>query len=302
MTVPDFQSFFLPVLELAADREIHTTKETYNDMVNHFGLSEADQNEMLPSGKQATYKNRIGWAKVYLAKAGLLESPKRGTFHITERGIKVLEGRPTTFRVKDLKQFEEFVDFHQSNHQKKDIVTIENDDSIDTPEETFEQAYQELHRSLASELLDQIKANTPEFFEQLVVKLLVKMGYGGSIKDAGQALGRTGDEGIDGIIKEDKLGLDVIYIQAKRWQGSVGRPEIQKFVGALHGQRAKKGVFITTGNFTKDAQQYVSTIDPKVVLVDGIQLVELMIDHNLGVSIADIYEIKNIDTDFFIEE
>lgn len=271
-------------------------------MVNHFGLSETDQNEMLPSGKQATYKNRIGWAKVYLTKAGLLESPKRGTFHITQRGIKVLESKPATFRVKDLKQFEAFVDFHQSNKNNKSPAAVVNEDSTDTPEETFEQAYQELHRSLAGELLDQIKANTPEFFEHLVVKLLVKMGYGGSMRDAGKALGRSGDEGVDGIIKEDRLGLGVIYIQAKRWKDSIGRPEIQKFVGALHGKSAKKGVFITTATFTKESINYVSTIDPKVVLIDGARLVELMIDYNLGVSTVESYEIKKIDSDFFIEE
>ena len=210
---------------------------------------------------------------------------------------------PSTLRVKQLKQYPEFVEFHSAgNKHDKEVDRSTNEDQSLTPEETFESAYQELRDSLASELLDSILNNTPEFFEHLVVKLLVKMGYGGSIKDAGQAIGRSGDEGIDGIIKEDKLGLDVIYIQAKRWQGSVGRPEIQKFVGALHGQRAKKGVFITTGTFTKDAEQYVSTIDPKVVLIDGNRLVDLMIDYNLGVSTVDTYEIKKIDTDFFIEE
>lgn len=303
MAVPDFQSFFLPLLKYSSDGEQHSAKEAYAAMVDHFGLSQEDRKEMLPSGKQVTYKNRIAWARAYLTKALLLESPKRGFFRITERGQELLKSNPATLRVKHLKQFPEFVDFHtSSNRQDKGSASAGDEERTATPEEIFENAYQELLRNLANELLAQIAKSTPEFFENLVVKLLVKMGYGGSIKDAGQAIGKGGDEGIDGIIKEDKLGLDVIYIQAKRWQGSVGRPEVQKFVGALHGQRAKKGVFITTGSFTKDAEQYVSTIDPKVVLIDGNRLVELMIDHNLGVSIVDAYEIKKIDSDFFFEE
>ena len=272
-------------------------------MAEHFSLSVEDMQEMLPSGKQTTYKNRVAWARVYLSKALLLESPKRAFFRITERGQELLRSNPTDLRGKHLKQYPEFVEFHtMGNKQEKEGESDGDEDRAVTPEEIFENAYQELRRNLANELLTQIGKNSPEFFEHLVVKLLVKMGYGGSIKDAGQSMGRSGDEGIDGIIKEDKLGLDVIYIQAKRWQGSVGRPEVQKFVGALHGQRAKKGVFITTGAFTRDAEQYVSTIDPKVVLIDGSRLVDLMIDHNLGVSIVDAYEIKKIDSDFFFEE
>lgn len=303
MAVPDFQSFFLPLLEYSADEELHSTKDSYAAMAEHFKLSEDDLKEMLPSGKQTTFRNRVAWARVYLSKALLLESPKRGFFQITDRGKELLAENPEILRVKQLKQYPEFVDFHSSgSKQGKNDDNSGGEERTSTPEETFESAYQELHENLAGEVLSQILKNTPEFFEHLVVKLLVKMGYGGSIKDAGQSMGKSGDEGIDGIIKEDKLGLDVIYIQAKRWQGSVGRPEVQKFVGALHGQRAKKGVFITTGAFTKDAEQYVSTIDPKVVLIDGSRLVEHMIDHNLGVSVADTYEIKKIDTDFFLEE
>lgn len=218
----------------------------------------------------------------------------------------MLAGNPVELRVKQLKAYPEFVAFHsQGKEASEDTGDCQNEttnDKSQTPDELFEMAYQELRSGLSVELLSLVSNNSPEFFEQLVIKLLVRLGYGGSIKDAGQAIGRSGDEGIDGIIKEDKLGLDVIYIQAKRWQGSVGRPEIQKFVGALQGQRAKKGVFITTGSFTKDAHQYIATIDPKVVLIDGKRLVELMIDYGLGVSVADIYEIKRIDSDFFIED
>lgn len=306
MAVPDFQSFFLPMLRYAADGKIHSLQETYKVMAEHFRLSETDQKEMLPSRTQAIYKNRIAWARTYLAKAMLLESPKRGVYRITNRGKELLAGNPSNLRVKQLKAFPEFVAFHSqggdnSKSEQKPLETTDGDEKTSTPDEIFEMAYQELRKGLSTELLSLVSNNSPEFFEQLVVKLLVKMGYGGSIQDAGQAIGRSGDEGIDGIIKEDKLGLDVIYIQAKRWQGSVGRPEIQKFVGALHGQRAKKGVFITTGSFTKDASLYVANIEPKVVLVDGERLVDLMIDHNLGVSVAEVYEIKKIDSDFFTE-
>lgn len=302
MPVPDFQSFFLPLLKFAADNKTHSTQEGYDTLAVHFQLSQNDLKEMLPSGKQTTFKNRVAWARVYLSKALLLESPKRGYFHITERGKDLLRSDPDDLRVKHLKQYPEFVEFHTSSSSKNTNGKSVDEDKTTTPEETLESAYQELRRSLASEMLANISKNSPEFFEKLVVKLLVKIGYGGSIKDAGQAIGQNGDEGIDGIIKEDKLGLDFIYIQAKRWQGPVGRPEIQKFVGALHGQRAKKGVFITTGMFTRDAQHYVQTIDPKVVLIDGKRLVDLMIDYNLGASTVDAYEIKKIDSDFFVEE
>ena len=303
MSVPDFQSYFLPLLQFAADGKVHSSKEAYAAMAEHFKLSDEARKEMLPSGTQLVYKNRVAWARSYLTKALLLESPQRGTFCITKRGKALLAENPSTLRVKQLKKYPEFAVFHSAGSKQEKAGTGAADEEHEaTPEEVFEKAYQELRSGLADELLQQVTTNSPEFFERLVVKLLVKMGYGGSIKDAGQAMGRSGDEGIDGIIKEDKLGLDVIYIQAKRWQGSVGRPEIQKFVGALHGQRAKKGVFITTGTFTKDAEQYVATIDPKVVLIDGKRLVELMIDHNLGISTVDTYEIKKIDSDFFVEE
>nr|MBF0222069.1 restriction endonuclease [Desulfobulbaceae bacterium] len=231
MAVPDFQSFFLPLLKFSADGETHSLKDAYVVMSENFKMSDADLREMLPSGKQTTFKNRVAWANVYLAKALLLERPKRGFFRITKRGKELLDTNPTTIRVNQLKEYPEFVDFHNpSGMQSKedDNVSANNEERTSTPEEIFENAYQELRSSLASELLSYTSSNTPEFFEQLVVKLLVKMGYGGSIKDAGKAMGRSGDEGIDGIIKEDKLGLDVIYIQAKRWKGSVGRPEIQK--------------------------------------------------------------------------
>lgn len=301
MAIPDFQSFFLPMLQFASDGGIHSLKDAYDSLANHFKLTDADMQQMLPSGKQAVYKNRIAWARVYLAKAQLLDSPKRGFFCITDRGKELLMSKPETLRVQHLKQYPEFVAFHQQNGTSDTKESTDHEEKIATPEETFEAAYQELRGNLAAELFSLISTNSPAFFEQLVIKLLVTMGYGGSIKDAGMAVGKTGDGGIDGIIKEDKLGLDVIYIQAKRWQGVVGRPEIQKFVGALHGQRAKRGVFITTSSFTKDAEQYVASIDPRVVLIDGNKLVDLMIDYDLGVSTIERYDVKRIDTDFFLE-
>lgn len=224
MAVPDFQAFFLPMLLFAEDGAVHSLQEAYAAMADHFKLSEADQKEMLPSRTQAIYKNRVAWARTYLSKAMLLESPKRGSFCITERGKELLAGNPSTIRVHQLKAFPEFVVFHNQNGdsnktEKTSIIIDDSDEKSSTPDEIFEMAYQKLRAGLATELLLLVSNNSPEFFEQLVVKLLVKMGYGGSIKDAGQAIGRSGDEGIDGIIKEDKLGLDVIYIQAKRWQG-----------------------------------------------------------------------------------
>ena len=301
MAVPDFQSFFLPLLKFSQDGQEHSLKEAREYLAKAMKLSEEDLKQVLPSGKQTTFANRVAWAKVFLSKAGIFENPRRAIFVITQRGRDVLAENLERLDNKYLDRFPEFAEFHKGSGDAK-VVEDESDSTPSTPEETFEKAYIEMRGGLADEVLTQLLDNSPEFFEQLVVKLLVKMGYGGSIKDAGRAMGRSGDEGIDGIIKEDKLGLDVIYIQAKRWQGSVGRPEIQKFVGALHGQRAKKGVFITTGTFTKDAENYVSTIDPKVVLIDGSRLVDLMINYNLGVSIADTYEIKKIDSDFFLEE
>ena len=268
-------------------------------------LSQEDLEERLPSGRQTTFANRVAWAKVYLAQAGVLESPKRGTFHISNRGRNILAEAPERIDIKYLLRYEEFQNFRQAsskNRAEKVIQTTDNETSSTTPEEALEQAYQQLRDEVANELLHLIKCNTPEFFENLVVHLIVSMGYGGSVKEAGKATRKTADEGIDGVIKEDRLGLDTIYLQAKRWETVVGRPEIQKFVGALHGQRAKKGVFITTSRFSKEALDYVGQIDPKVVLIDGADLVQLMIDHGVGVSSAAVYEVKKVDIDFFIEE
>lgn len=280
-------------------------QEAREGLAEIMGLSQEDLEKRLPSGRQSTFANRVAWAKVYLTQAGVLESPKRGKFHISNRGRQILIEAPNRISIKYLEQFKEFQEFRQAsskNRTQKVTHVGDDDNSSTTPEETLEQAYQQLRDEVANELLHLIKNNTPEFFEKLVIYLIVSMGYGGSVKEAGKATRKTADEGIDGIIKEDRLGLETIYLQAKRWEAVVGRPEIQKFVGALHGQRAKKGVFITTSRFSKEALDYVGQIDPKVVLLDGADLVQLMIDHGVGVSSAATYEVKKVDTDFFIED
>ncbi len=236
-----------------------------------------------------------------MKKAGLLESPKRAIFKITERGLKVLRQKPTGINVRFLNQFVEFRAFRTLRHSKgKDAAEDMVSDA--TPEEALEAAYQSLTNELAGELMQQLKSSPPSLFETTVVALLVKMGYGGSLKDAGKAVGKTGDEGIDGIIKEDRLGLDIIYIQAKRWENTVGRPEIQKFAGALQGQRARKGIFITTADFSREAHSYASRIDTRIILIDGDQLTQLMIDYNIGVTPSASYEVKKIDSDYFSGE
>ena len=263
-----------------------------------------EQKELLPSGVAPVFYNRTAWAKTYLKKAGLIDSPKQGIVIISKRGIEVLKKKPSSINVKFLKQFSEFVAFQTVKREDESETETSEEQSIQTPEELLETAYQKIRKSLASELISKVVELSPAFFERLVVELLVKMGYGGSIKDAGKAMGKSGDEGIDGTIKEDKLGLDIIYIQAKRWKPGnvVGRPEIQKFVGALAGQGAKKGIFITTSNFTKEALDYTPRNETKIVLIDGEQLAQLMIDYNLGCTSQQAYEVKKLDSDYFGEE
>jgi restriction system protein len=304
MSVPGFQSFFRPLLDLASDGKEHSMKEAREWLTATMGLSKEDLSERLPSGTQGKFDNRVAWAKSYFVQAGVLSSPRRGFFQITERGRALLAQGHSTIDSNVLNQYQEFVDFHTSS--KKDVPPIGEIEPLPlvsaTPEEILQQAHKNMRDDLASELLARVKANTPSFFESLVVDLMVAMGYGGSRADAGKSIGQSGDEGVDGIIKEDRLGLDVIYLQAKRWEGTVGRPEIQKFVGALSGKRAKKGVFITTGKFSDDALSYVEKIEQKVVLIDGRTLGEYMIDFNIGTSTAATYQVKRIDSDYFGEE
>jgi restriction system protein len=302
MAIPDYQTCMLPFLRYLADGMEHTLRDAEESLAGHFGLSSAERAELLPSGQQGIFKNRIGWARTYLKKAGLVESPRRGVFKVTARGLRALDAKPPRIDVRFLEQFPEFIEFREvSRPDAANAAPAEAQPSRKTPEEAIELAHQSLRGQLAQELLARVLACSATFFEQLVVELLVKMGYGGSRRDAGERIGQTGDGGIDGIIKEDRLGLDAIYLQAKRWQGSVGRPEIQKFVGALQGQRARKGVFITTSSYTADATDYASRIDTKVVLIDGKQLCGLMIDFDVGVSAAASYVVKRIDSDYFEE-
>jgi restriction system protein len=304
MPVPDFQSFLKPLLDIAADGNEHSLREAREMISIVFNLSSEELAERLPSGIQTKFENRVAWAKSYFVQAKVLSSPRRGYFKITDRGLELLRRGHDRIDIKMLNQYPEFVEFHAPTKQEKnntEEVVVEGGGTA-TPEEILQQAYKSIRNELAGELLNRIKDNSPQFFENLVVDLMVAMGYGGSRSDAGQSIGQSGDEGVDGIIKEDRLGLDVIYIQAKRWEGTVGRPEIQKFVGALQGKRARKGVFITTGRFSDEAIQYVSYIDSRIILIDGKALANYMIDFNLGTAIAASYDIKRIDTDYFTEE
>jgi len=300
MPIPDYQSIMLPFLKFAGDKKEHSIREAIEYIANSFNLTEEERREVLPSGQQYIIDNRVGWARTYLKKAGLLESTKRSYFKITDLGLEVLQKAPKEINVKFLEQFPQFIEFRNLRREKGEE---EKEESLSqTPQELLEYGYQRIKKNLASELLNLVKQASPRFFEKLVVELLIKMGYGGSLKDAGKAIGQSGDGGIDGIIKEDKLGLDVIYIQAKRWENVVGSREVRNFVGSLAGQKASKGVFITTSSFTKDVLEYVKTIPHKVILVDGEMLTQLMIENDIGVSKITSYDIKKIDSDYFEEE
>jgi restriction system protein len=301
MAIPDFQSLMLPLLTVAGDRQEHSLSEAIDTLAVQCTLTDEERKELLPSGRQAKFDNRVGWVVTHLKKARLLESTGRGRFRITDRGIEVLRNRPTRIDLRFLNQFPEFVEFRNLARQERPEVE-EVETSERTPEEILEASYLTLRQNLQQELLELVKTCSPKFFENLVVDLLVTMGYGGSRKDAGQAIGQTGDGGIDGIIKEDRLGLDVVYIQAKRWQGTIGRPEVQAFAGSLEGERARKGVFITTSRFTPSALDYVSRIEKKIVLIDGQQLAQFMVDYDIGVTEMARYVVKKIDLDYFSEE
>jgi restriction system protein len=290
----------LPLLKSFKESEIKSSKELRFNMVNHFNITEEEQKEKIPSGKQFTYSNRIAWAISYLKMAELIFSPKRGSYRITEEGVNVLKSPPEKITISFLKQFENF----SKNRNPERDESIEQDEKITekTPDELIEIGYKQIKNELSLQLLNQIKDDSPYFFEKLVLDLLLKMGYGGSEIDNGELTQKGSDEGIDGIIKEDRLGLDKIYIQAKKWENNVGRPEIQKFVGALQGKRAKKGIFITNSTFSKDAYDYAQNLDVAVLLIDGKKLAEYMIENELGVTLKQNYKIFNVDTDYFNED
>ncbi|HEU5432680.1 MAG TPA: restriction endonuclease [Thermomicrobiales bacterium] len=311
MPIPDFQTIMDPLLGLLDDGDDHRQTEAVDRIADQFGVSPEEGSMLLPSGRQTVLANRVAWATTHLAKAGLIERTGRGRFRLTERGRQALRDQATgdQIRVPYLKRFPEYREFRGKSDREEDHSgqqtlhpsTISIDGGL-TPVEALEASYLALRTALGQELLDRIKQAPPSFFEQVVLDLLVAMGYGGSYADAAQAVGRSGDDGIDGIIKEDKLGLDFVYVQAKRWDGPVRRPDVQAFAGSLMGQRAGKGVFITTSKFTKDAEEYVTRIEKRIVLVNGERLAELMIDHGVGVADVATFRIKRVDTDYFDPE
>lgn len=300
--IPDFQSTMLPILNSLNDDKIRGAKEIQELMILHFKITDEEQKVTIPSGTQSLFYNRVAWAISYLKRAELIISPERGKYKISELGIKTLQNPPEKISIKFLKTLPNFYLNKSSNKE----VHVNDDDDIEeidkTPDELIEIGVSQINNELSNLLIKQIKSCSPYFFERIVIDLLLKMGYGGSDIDNGEVTSKSGDEGIDGIIKEDKLGLDKIYIQAKKWESTIGRPEIQKFVGALHGKRAKKGIFITTSNFTKEAIEYAVNLDVVVVLIDGNKLTSLMIENDLGVTVKNVYKIRKIDTDYFLDE
>jgi len=307
MAIPDFQTLMLPLLESTADGDEHKLSDLRRELASEFNLSEADLAQLLPSGRQARFDNRVGWARTFLGKAGLMVSSSRGSWRITEAGRALLAEKPPRIDIRLLERYEGYRQFRTTKRPERgrqpgsESAPPEIPSTGLTPEESVEQTLSQLRAAVRDDLLAQVRTVSPAFFERLVVQLLLKLGYGGALGD-GEALGRSGDGGVDGVIREDKLGLDVVYVQAKRWEGPVGRPVVQAFVGSLEGHRARKGVLITTSTFTPDAKAYIQNIEKRVVLVDGANLAELMLDAGLGVSPVASYTIWRVDSDYFAEE
>jgi len=306
MAIPDYQTLMLPVLHATADGNEHQMREIIASLIDNYGMTDEEKTKLLPSGTSHVFGSRVAWAKTYLKQAGLLSSPRRGIFQITRDGSALLATNPRQIDNSTLSKYPAFIEFRnrsrQDTSEPSESSPITDLQQEQTPEDAMASAYKRLRGELEIELLEQVRKATPTFFEQIIVDLVVAMGYGGSRQDAGRAVGKSGDGGIDGIIKEDKLGLDAIFLQAKRWDGTVGRPEIQKFAGALQGQKATKGIFITTSNYSRDALDYVNQIASKIILIDGATLVRHMIDHNVGVAVAGKYEIKTVESDYFETE
>ncbi len=301
--IPDYQSIMLPLLKKISDGKVYKFRNLIDMLSEDFKLTEDELKELLPSGQQPIFDNRVGWANTYMKKAGLIKSEKRGYLQITDLGQKVLSDNPKEINVKFLRQFESFNEFTKvkknGSVKSKEIKEVTEEEQ--TPEEMLEYAHQKLTNDLSQELIETIKICSPRFFENLVIDLLLAMGYGGSRVDAGKAIGKSSDGGVDGIIKEDKLGLDIIYVQAKRWENTVPTREVRDFAGALLAKKAKKGIFITTSDFPKSAIEYVNQIEPKLILIDGQRLGELMIEFDVGVSTQRNYKVKRIDSDYFEE-
>ncbi len=310
MSIPDYQSLMLPLLKHASHGESRVP-DASNRIAHDLGLTREEEEQRLPSGRQTILHNRMHWAKFYMTKAGLIDVPRRGRFMISAQGRALLAQNPATLTTKDLLQYPSFLEFyrgdadtlgeHDPRQSGNPTVAV---DSAATPEEQIETAHIAVQAALRAELLQRIWQNSPAFFEQLIVDLLVAMGYGGSHRDAAQHLGKSGDGGIDGVINEDRLGLDRVYIQAKRYAQTttVGRPEVQGFVGSLLGQGASKGVFATTSSFASGALEYAKGLRERVILIDGEQLADLMMEHNVGVRTSRALEFKRLDEDFFAEE
>ena len=298
--IPTFEEFMYPFLEVIADNEVHRIRDIYEKLADKFDLTEEDRNKYLASGRQEVYKTRISWARSYLYKAGLIHKVKRGYYKITEQGKKVLKDPNITYIDKEfLLNYQSFIEFINPQVDNE-VVTSEQTNELN-PEEQLADSYVQLKETVKNELLNQIMNSSPKFFEDLVIHLLVEMGYGGSIEAAGKAIGGSGDEGIDGVIKEDILGLDMIYIQAKRWKGNVGRPDIQQFVGSLTGKQTHKGVFITTSDYTKEARDYIKNITPNIILINGDELTEYMYEYDVGVLKKAVYIAKEDNEAYFDE-
>lgn len=305
MPIPEFNAIKAPALQFFADGHTHRIREVYEAMALPFGLTETEKAEMLPSGTQSRWQNRVNWACYDLFRAGLLQRPRRGIYAISELGARIAKKKPERIDRDFLMQFPEFSKWVETVESKGEKIERPKEamaSSEATPNEVIDAAFQRLRATLKSELLDSIRKMDPYRFESLVVDLLLAMGYGGSREEAATVTQKSNDEGIDGLINEDRLGLDRLYIQAKRWKDSVGRPHIQNFVGALAGQHAHKGIFITTSEFSSGAREYVEKLPQRVILIDGSRLAELMIEHNIGVSRAYTYEIKRVDSDYFEED
>lgn len=306
MAIPDYQTVMLPLLRRLGDGNCRVFKEVTAALADEFGLTPEERVHLLPSGGTLTFSSRVGWAKTYMKKAGLLAQPKRGLVEITKAGREVLASNPARIDVAYLERFPSFQQFRAIGKERVDNEAHGGETSGElTPDEVIERAFRSSRDALADELLERVKNCTPAYFEALVVQLLIKMGYGGSREEAGSAVGQTGDGGIDGVINEDRLGLDAIYVQAKRWDGrSVGPDDIRGFIGALDNKEgAHKGVFITTSAFTQSAIDTAKkSRSYKIVLIDGQRLADLMIEHDLGVSVAASYQLKRIDSDFFVED
>jgi len=306
LSIPDYQTLMLPVLKNAAERVVKMS-DVADPIADDLGLTEAEREELLPSGRQRVFYNRLAWAKFYMVKAGLIDTPQRGRFTASAAGKSLLASNPSSIDTNLLKTYPEFSDFianavsTENNESEAGVVAVS---STATPEDQIDAAYGVLHASVKADLLQRILDNTPAFFERLIVDLLVAMGYGGSHESAAQRLGKSGDGGIDGVIDEDRLGLDRIYVQAKRYapESSVGRPAIQGFVGSLVGNGATKGVFVTTCTFSSHASEYVRHLPQRVILIDGERLCELMIEYGVGVRIARTITVKRVDEDFFADE